>query len=207
LPPLSSPGVLPPRTRWGREAFANRDMGPQGGGCSPAGHALGRLPAGACPRLIRANDDHRPGIHSPQRHPLRTAGFQRPAPSESGRDLPPSRVRPDRDRSVVRTCEEDPRKRIASTAARRRPAVQPVRCPQRGPVAGRGAIEPTRPRASCSERAHPAAPILGQPRRAPGSRRATVLFAAPGRRGTRGPAPRSASWRPRSRTSPHFFFD
>ena len=41
-------------------------------------HARRRLLVAAGPRMSRMNGGHRPAIHSPHRHPSRTAGFWRP---------------------------------------------------------------------------------------------------------------------------------
>jgi len=41
-------------------------------------HARRRVTTAACPQMSRMNVGHRPAIHSPHRHPSRTAGFRRP---------------------------------------------------------------------------------------------------------------------------------
>jgi len=41
-------------------------------------HARRRLLVAAGPRMSRMNGGHRPAVHSPHRHPSRTAGFWRP---------------------------------------------------------------------------------------------------------------------------------
>jgi hypothetical protein len=41
-------------------------------------HARRRLLVAAGPQMFRMNGGHRPAIHSPHRHPSRTAGFWRP---------------------------------------------------------------------------------------------------------------------------------
>lgn len=71
-----------------------------------ARHARRRIQAAACPQMFRANVGHRPVIHSPQRHPLQSAGCRRPAANQKvaaslGEPVGP---RIDRVRSVVRTC-------------------------------------------------------------------------------------------------------
>jgi hypothetical protein len=48
------------------------------------GHAQERVPAEACPRLIRANGGHRPAIHSPQEHPPEIGGVSAAEPRFNG---------------------------------------------------------------------------------------------------------------------------
>jgi hypothetical protein len=208
LPPLSSPGDLPPQTRSGREAFADCDMGPQGGGCAPAGHTLRRVPAGACPRLIRANGGQRPAIHSPQRHPLRTAGFRRPASNGSGRGLafPSGAARSHCDR-LSEPAGKTFGVKIASRPPRRRPAVRPRsalfggRAPlEAAPLPRPAAGRTPQPRALFRRWARPAAPILGQAEGAPFLLHATVLFAAPVWRRPCGLCLEGCLFWPRSRT-------
>lgn len=102
------------------------------------------------------------------------------------------RERPDRVRSVVRTCGENRRGLNVFGAARARPAVLsgdgppgpagpehggPRRSRRRVPVTGRAVFTGAAARVPAS-RAHPAVPILDHARRAPSSRRATVVFAS-----------------------------
>ena len=82
-------------------------------------HARGRLLAAACPQMSRMNVGHRPAIHSPHRHPPRTAGFGRPRrPLGAARPFdPPPRPALGADLSEGR-CSRD----LFLAGAMRRPA-------------------------------------------------------------------------------------
>ena len=68
-------------------------------------HARRRVTAAACPQMSRMNVGHRPAIHSPHRHPSRTAGFRRPR-------------RPFGLRGLLTPCELGPEGRVVGGSRR-----------------------------------------------------------------------------------------
>lgn len=68
-------------------------------------HARRRVTAAACPQMSRMNVGHRPAIHSPHRHPSRTAGFRRPR-------------RPFGLRGLLTPCEPGPEGRVVGGSRR-----------------------------------------------------------------------------------------